>query len=838
VIKGADTDMAFGADDLTARLHAEFPDALRDGQVIGYFQPEIELSTGRLVAVELLARWEHPELGILPPALFIALAEQLRLMPEFTRLMLRQALAQHRAWADAGWAVPVSVNIGPGCVADPAFPATVVNLLREEQVPGRMLALEVSEDTGTAAASSSFFAQLAEEGVRVALDDFGTGFASLESLGGWPICELKLDRSIVAPIASNVTFAAIVRTTVDLAHQLGIKVVAEGIESEAVRSELRTLGCDIGQGFLLGRPMPAAAFTDWMAEQGRLVPRVSVAGYGPAPSVTRGAHGGPASGAASRAARTVRRAVRPVGGGTLAAAAAMLAAYGLWQVFRWGGPQHQVLIGGLVFFPVEGCAALLSFRVSRRVDLGRRTCRAWRLIFFGVLCYMLGDLVRLLYAVVPRQGDIPAWTYTMYLGTYAFVFSGLMSFPARRRSRPERLRLMLDMGTVFIGGAVLIWFVGVSPILTAKSGFDRADLISFVFPSSDLLLLFGVLSALWRGAPRSSVTALRIFAVGMLSFIAAELTYDYIAAHSTYLGGDPVDTLWMLAVIIMCVSFACQLRTRPDGELAAPRRVGPVRPSFVPYLAVAGSYLLLLVVGLTAVRFTPLGGILLGAVGLTILVSTRQYIALRDLDRLAVRYRELAAIDGTTGLYNRRHFMEGAEAAFAHARRLGQPFTALMIDVDEFKQINDLYGHAVGDRVLAEFAQSCREQVRPNDIVGRYGGDEFIIVVPGITSTRAIELADRLTRPTARTLGGDGEYIAYTISVGIAECPPDADLPTLLMHADLAMYEAKQAGGGGWCIFAETRESVRAEPGRSAADLAPSAAVRKAAATQQAGSVS
>jgi diguanylate cyclase (GGDEF)-like protein len=222
----------------------------------------------------------------------------------------------------------------------------------------------------------------------------------------------------------------------------------------------------------------------------------------------------------------------------------------------------------------------------------------------------------------------------------------------------------------------------------------------------------------------------------------------------------------------------------------------------------------------------------------TIWSTPRQYIALRDLDRLAVRYRELAAIDGTTGLYNRRHFMESAEVAFAHARRLGQPFTALMIDVDEFKQINDVYGHAVGDRVLAEFAQSCREYVRPNDIVGRYGGDEFIIVVPGITSTRAIELADRLTRPTVRTLGGDGEYIAYTISIGIAECPPDADLPTLLMHADLAMYEAKQAGGGGWRIYGGTGGSVRAEPERAVAGLAPAAAVRKQAAAQQAGSVS
>ena len=141
--------MASEADHVAARLRAEFPRALRDGQLVGYFQPEVELSTGQLVAAELLARWEHPELGTLPPSSFISLAEELGLMTEFSLEMLRQALVQHRAWAAAGWLVPVSVNIGPGCVADPDFPAAVSRLLGEEQVPGQMIALEVSEETGT-----------------------------------------------------------------------------------------------------------------------------------------------------------------------------------------------------------------------------------------------------------------------------------------------------------------------------------------------------------------------------------------------------------------------------------------------------------------------------------------------------------------------------------------------------------------------------------------------------------------------------------------------------------------------------------------------------------------
>jgi EAL domain-containing protein (putative c-di-GMP-specific phosphodiesterase class I) len=259
--------MAVEAEDLATRLKAEFPHALTSGQLVAYYQPEVELSSGRVVAAESLARWEHPEFGTLPPALFTPVAQQLGLMGELTRLMLRLSLAQHRVWAAAGLVVPISVNVGPDSVTDPGFPAVIAEFLRAERVPGRMLALEVSEQTGTAAASISFFAQLAELGVRVALDDFGTGFASLESLGGWPVNELKLDMSLVRPIASNASFRTIVRTTVDLAHQLGVKVVAEGVESEAVRSELQALGCDFGQGFLLGRPMAPAAFASWLRQR-------------------------------------------------------------------------------------------------------------------------------------------------------------------------------------------------------------------------------------------------------------------------------------------------------------------------------------------------------------------------------------------------------------------------------------------------------------------------------------------------------------------------------------------------------------------------------------------
>jgi diguanylate cyclase (GGDEF)-like protein len=293
----------------------------------------------------------------------------------------------------------------------------------------------------------------------------------------------------------------------------------------------------------------------------------------------------------------------------------------------------------------------------------------------------------------------------------------------------------------------------------------------------------------------------------LLVFVAADLTYTWITVHSSYLGGDPVDTLWFVAVTILFIAASCQLRARPSVDAHPLPFVPAARPSVLPYVAVAVSYLLLVVVGLRHVAFNPLGGVLVGSVALTLLVSARQFAALRDNGRLAVRYAELASIDGMTGLYNRRHFMELSEGAFAHAQRVSQPLVALMIDVDNFKQINDVHGHAVGDRVLNDLARSCREHVRAGDIAGRYGGDEFIIMIPGSTSARAAQLAAGLTGPPARVTGADGSPVAFTLSVGIAESAGCRDLPSLLARADLAMYEAKRAGGGGFRVFQGTEMS-------------------------------
>jgi diguanylate cyclase (GGDEF)-like protein len=520
--------------------------------------------------------------------------------------------------------------------------------------------------------------------------------------------------------------------------------------------------------------------------------------------------------------RAGRPAVDQAGAPTLTAVLAMLVVYGLWQVFRWGGRPHQALIGDLAYFPLNSAAAICAWQVSRRQDLGRPTCRAWRLLSVALWLFLLGDGLQFIYENVLHKQAYPTWADAAYLSFYVVAFAGLRCFPSRRRTRSERIRLLLDTGTVFVGGATFVWYVALGPaVASAGGGFDLADLVTFAYPVGDLLLLFGVLSLLWRGAPRSSLVPLRIFATGLVVFIAADVVYDYITVHSTYLGGDPVDSLWFLALAIMWIAASCQLRAEPQEDFVTPPRDGASGPSVLPYLAVAGSYLLLMVVGLKSVAFNPLGPVLLGALVLTVLVSLRQFAALRDNGRLASRYQELASMDEMTGLYNRRHFMDLADGAFAHTQRLGQPLVALMIDVDHFKQINDLYGHATGDQVLADLARSCREQVRPDDIAGRYGGDEFIIMIPGTTSLRAAQLAARLTGPPARVTSSDGMPVSFTVSVGVAESAGGGDLPGLLARADLAMYEAKRAGGACWRIFDGNRMGAGSGSSGGATAAAP-----------------
>ncbi len=243
----------------------ELRTAIDERQLVLHYQPQLDLRTGRIVAVESLLRWAHPRLGIVSPLEFLPLAEEAGLMGAITTLVLTGAIAQCTVWRNAGNPLSVSVNISPANLLDPRFTDLVRDLLESHQVPAEDLVLEITETTVISHfdRSRSVIQELWDQGIVVSIDDFGAGFTSLAHLSSLAVKELKLDRIFITALTGDDSGRALdlVRATINLGHALGLRIVAEGIEDHATLKLLSDLGCDLGQGNFISRPMPAHLLT-------------------------------------------------------------------------------------------------------------------------------------------------------------------------------------------------------------------------------------------------------------------------------------------------------------------------------------------------------------------------------------------------------------------------------------------------------------------------------------------------------------------------------------------------------------------------------------------------
>jgi diguanylate cyclase (GGDEF)-like protein len=249
------------------KLLGQVRGALAERQFVLHYQPKVDLRDRRITGVEALVRWQHPELGMLMPDRFIGLVEQTALIGPLTLEVIAQALAQTVAWRRRGIALQMSVNLSARNLLDPELPDRIAELLLSHDVPAEQLVVEVTESAAMADPDRGVrvLEALRRIGVGVAIDDFGTGNASIEYLAKLPASELKIDRSFVTDIVCDERHRAIVRSTIDLARNLGLTVVAEGIETEAARDCLAAEGCALGQGFYFSRPLPAEGLTPQLA---------------------------------------------------------------------------------------------------------------------------------------------------------------------------------------------------------------------------------------------------------------------------------------------------------------------------------------------------------------------------------------------------------------------------------------------------------------------------------------------------------------------------------------------------------------------------------------------
>ena len=261
-------------EELRSALEGE--DAAGCGHLEVHLQPQVHLADGSVAGVEALVRWQHPGRGQLAPDAFLPLAAAAGLMGRVADAVLELSLGACARWWSAQDAVPVAVNLCAEDVQDATLPARVEAALARHGLPGSALVLELTEEafvTDPARARRHLDA-VRRLGVRVSLDDYGTGYSSLAQLRDLAVDEVKLDRSFTAGVADDPTAAAIVRTTVDLAHALGARLVAEGVEDARSQQALARLGCDVGQGWAVARPMPPAALLGWLAgRRGAPAPR-------------------------------------------------------------------------------------------------------------------------------------------------------------------------------------------------------------------------------------------------------------------------------------------------------------------------------------------------------------------------------------------------------------------------------------------------------------------------------------------------------------------------------------------------------------------------------------
>jgi EAL domain-containing protein (putative c-di-GMP-specific phosphodiesterase class I) len=232
-----------------------------------YLQPKLTLGTGRVGGAETLVRWQHPLRGLVPPLEFIPFAEQTGFIRMLTMWVFEEAARHWLALQGEGITLTLSVNLSTRDLLDPELPQKFDTLLVKHRVPAEAFCLEITEsaimdDPQRALATLN---RLSELGFRLSIDDFGTGYSSLAYLKRLPVDELKIDKSFVMSMVEDLDDAKIVRSTIDLAHNLGLTVVAEGVESEQVWALLRELDCDEAQGYHMGKPMPATEFRSWLA---------------------------------------------------------------------------------------------------------------------------------------------------------------------------------------------------------------------------------------------------------------------------------------------------------------------------------------------------------------------------------------------------------------------------------------------------------------------------------------------------------------------------------------------------------------------------------------------
>lgn len=272
----ADVTDAAGHSGVSGPSAGALADAIAGGRIDVHFQPKVDMFTGIVRGVEALARWQHPELGFVRPDLFVALAEREGLIHGLTLAVMARALAQAANWNARGLKLSMAINLSPRLLESPPLVQEIVGLVEAHALLPEQVMLEITESSvvDCMGVSLGVLARLRLKGFGLSIDDYGTGFSSMQQLARIPFTELKIDRSFVHDASRRTNLRVILQSALDMARQLGLVTVAEGIETMEDWKLLQECGCSVGQGYLIARPMPAADLPGWLKTHQRRLPEL------------------------------------------------------------------------------------------------------------------------------------------------------------------------------------------------------------------------------------------------------------------------------------------------------------------------------------------------------------------------------------------------------------------------------------------------------------------------------------------------------------------------------------------------------------------------------------
>jgi diguanylate cyclase (GGDEF)-like protein len=475
----------------------------------------------------------------------------------------------------------------------------------------------------------------------------------------------------------------------------------------------------------------------------------------------------------------------------------------------------DIAITGPCYVGLQVAGLITNVAAARAAEHGRAQ-RTWWLLVLGfvfmiaaTVFFTLAGLITSTEGVVQvHQGWLVAGIVTRFLFTVVLV-GALLTLSDRPLHRGERWRLGLDSATMLGGGLMLIWFFILGPVTTGVRG-TYVTLVweLTIIPFGDLALIMAMGAVLMRGASPAGRRPLQLLLLASISWFASDFlgTITSIRPQSHPIPETFADVAQIIPLVLMVTAAAEQYRLHLGShEGMAARRLRPI--TWLPYVALVGGFTLLAVAANND-RDYPWFGLILGAGLMTFCVAARQFTVLQE-------NRSLATKDVLTGLANRIRLHEVLNDLDERYLPDGRQCAVMVIDLDDFKPVNDTLGHEAGDDLLIAFAQVLRDNVRASDTAARLGGDEFSVVLLDIRShEQAIQVAERILAVLETPFTIAGREVRIRASIGIAVTAGDSLSDDLMREADLAMYEAKRERTVGWQLFVPGSSDARQEQAR------------------------